>query len=133
MDESEYKDNAQTYRETPEDFEPDFELEDTQVPENAVVVSVSGLGEASAKLVRWEVIETLQHETDGEEIEFEASQVARLIRRHYKAPDFSALDADGVRKMHITTPDDLLEAIMPGMSAEMNPDGSATVDSKNGG
>lgn len=133
MDESEYKDNAQSYEKTPEDFEPDFDLEDTQVPDHPVVVEVNRLGNASAELVAWEVVENLQDDTDGEGYDFNAERVARLIRRHYEYPDFSKLDGDGVRKMYMTTPDDLLEAIMPGMSAEMDSDGSATVDSKNGG
>lgn len=131
MDGDEYTAKAQSYEKTPDDFEPDFEFEDTQVPNHPVTVEVAGLGEASANLVRWGVLESLQDESGGETIEFSAEKVARLIRRHYELPDFSTLDAAGVRSMHMLTPDVLLEAIMPGMQAEINPDGSATVDSKN--
>lgn len=129
MDETEYQEEASEYERAPDDFEADFTLSDTQVPDHAVVVDVEGFGEASAELARWELVEDMQAE--GDEFEFGAEEVARIIRDHYKSPSFKGLRADGVRQMRLVAPDKLLEAIMPGMDTEMQADGSARVDTKN--
>lgn len=130
MEQEEYEAEASEYERAPDDFEADFTLKDTQVPDHPVIVDVEGMGEASARLASWGLVEDLQ-DGDGEAIEFDASTVAQIIRDHYKSPSFEQLHADGVRKMHLVHPDNLLEAIMPGMSARVNPDGSAQVDTKN--
>lgn len=124
-----YHDEAAQFEEAPDDFEADFSLSDTQVPDNPVIVDVDGFGEASAELARWELVEEMQ--SDGEQMEFGAGQVAEIIRDHYHSPSFSELRDDGVRNMRLVAPDSLLGAIMPGMEAQMNPDGSAQVDTKN--
>lgn len=129
MEQEEYQEEASEYQRTPDDFEADFDLSDTQVPDHPVIVDVDGFGQASARLVQWEVVEKMQDE--GEEMEFGADEVARLIREHYESPSFKELRADGVRSMRMVAPDSLLGAIMPGMDAQMQADGSATVDTKN--
>lgn len=129
VEQEEYHEEASQYERAPEDFEADFDLSDTQVPEHPVIVDVNGFGEASAELARWELVEDMQD--DGEQMEFGADQVAEIIRNHYHSPSFDALRGDGVRSMRLVAPDSLLGAIMPGMEAQMNPDGSAQVDTKN--
>lgn len=129
MEQEEYQEEASDFERAPKDFDAEFSLSDTQVPDYPVIVDVDGFGEASARLVRWELVEKMEGE--GEEFEFDADTVARLIRDHYESPSFKELHADGVRNMRMVAPDSLLGAIMPGMSAQMNADGSATVDTKN--
>lgn len=130
IEEQDYAEEAQDYERTPKDFEADFDVEDTKVPDYPVVVDVDGMGKASATLASWELIEEMQ-EDGQEQIEFTSKRVAKVIRDHYRSPDFSALRGNDVKQMHLATPDNLLEAIMPGMSAEMQGDGSAMVDTKN--
>lgn len=123
----EYVEEANEYERAPEGFEAEWDVEDTQVPGHDVVVEVEGRGDASARLVSWAIVEDLQDEGG----EFGAADVAKILREHYKSPSFEGLDADGVRNMKMAEPDRHLDAIMPGMSTEMNADGSAQVDSGN--
>lgn len=129
MEKEEYEQQASDLQKAPDDFEADFNLSDTQVPDYPVIVDVENFGEASAELARWELVEDMQAE--GEEFEFGAEEVARIIRSHYHSPSFDGLRAEGVRQMRLVAPDNLLGAIMPGMEAEMQSDGSARVDTKN--
>lgn len=129
QEQQEYVEKASDFEAPESDFEAEFSLEDTQVPDHPVVVDVDGLGKASAWIVAWELVEDMQDE--GEQYELDASLVASLIQEHYKSPSFDGLTAEKVRSMKISAPDALLGAIMPGMQTQMNPDGSAQVDTKN--
>ena len=129
MEQEDYAEEASEYEQAPDDFEAEFDLEDTKVPEHPVIVDVTGHGQASARLVRWEIIEDLQD--GGDQLEFDADMVAELLRDHYKSPSFENLRGDDVRHMHLSSPDNLLGAIMPGMDAQIDAQGNAQVDTKN--
>lgn len=117
------------YEKPDSDFQADFTLEDTQVPQHPVVVDVPGHGKASAHLVQWSTVEDMQG--DAEEYGMESDLVAKVLRDHYVSPSFDGLTGDKVGSMKMSSPDALLGAIMPGMEANMNPDGSAQVTAKN--
>lgn len=126
LTEEEYVEETQQFERADEGFEADFTVTDTQVPDHPVVVEVPNHGQASAYLAKWELLEEAQ---ESENADFGADEVADIIAEHYVSPSFDGLTGDDVRNMHLSSPDHLLEAIMPGMNTSVNSDGSATVNS----
>lgn len=129
QEQKDYIEETNEYEKAGEDFQADFSLEDTQVPDHPVVVDVEGMGKGSAYLAAWELVEEMQE--GGDEYVIDADEVARIVRTHYVSPSFDGLRGEKVRSMKLSVPDSLLGAIMPGMETQMNPDGSARVDTKN--
>lgn len=128
-----YAKRAQSYQRAPEDFKSDVDAEDLKVPDYPVIVEPEGYGEASAYLASWGMVEDMQAGQNQQGVTMNARRVAKILRDHYVSPNFENLDADGVRNMHMDAPDKFLGAIMPGMDAEMNSDGSATVTQADSG
>lgn len=129
---ADYAKRAQNFERAPEDFEADVSADDLKVPEHPVIVEPEGYGEASAYLASWGIVEDLQAEQGGG-ARMTARRVAQILKNHYVSPSFDDLDADDVRSMHFDAPDAFLGAIMPGMDASMNSDGSATIEQSESG
>lgn len=77
------------YERAPPDFESDISLDDATVPDDPVVVTVDGKGEASAYLVTQEEINEFAKQADANDAEaFAEEAIVELLNRKYVSPSF---------------------------------------------
>jgi hypothetical protein len=110
-----------------DDFEADWDLDDTQVPDDEQKVEIPGMGEALVYYASEEIAEEM---TDGE-AEFGNGQLAEIIREHYVSPGFDGLDGDDVRGMHLGMTDKLLRAIAPHVDFDVDQSGATATPAGN--
>lgn len=116
----------------------DFDIEDTKQDTGVQEVRVRGYGRAFARKLTFGTMEKYERQSrggGGAGAGLTPSNIAEIFNEHYEDPDFSSanggqgLTGDDVADMPPTTPGFLLDAIADeGMDIEMNPDGSAQID-----
>jgi|LMAX01.1.fsa_nt_gi hypothetical protein len=122
-----------------ENFEADWDLEDTQQAQGVQPIQVEGMGSATAELIDFGTIEyyrrrnqnsaeTRGEDTEDGEAELSPEQMAEIFANQYVSPDFSGLSGDDVRDMKPLAPSRMLEALMgDDVEVEANADGSVNV------
>jgi hypothetical protein len=122
-----------------ENFEAEWDLEDTQQAQGVQPIQVEGMGSATAELIDFGTIEyyrrrnqnsaeTRGEDTEDGEAELSPEQMAEIFANQYVSPDFSGLSGDDVRDMKPLAPSRMLEALMgDDVEVEANADGSVNV------
>ena len=132
-----------------ENFEAEWDFEDTQQAQGVQPIMVEGMGTATAELIDFGTIEYYRRRNqnsaesrgqdpgegaDEGEAEITPEQMAEIFADQYVSPDFSGLTGDDVRDMKPLAPSRMLEALMgDDVEVEANADGSVNVSESGNG